>query len=195
MSTIKTDKIIPIGSTLSVEGATVFTAGISANSTMILGGGATLSSTLNVSGATTLTTATTGLITCATAPTAAGHLCNKTYVDDFNFTTGTYVVYALVLPTYGALPTASARGSYSPPYTTATTRGSGVQYTSPVGSTVLVQGICDRNSGLSVIVGGVEIRWAAAGNIGENFNFIVPPNTTYKVTAASGIGGWTEFIS
>lgn len=81
MSTIKTDKIIPVGSALTMEGAAVFTAGISANSTMILGGAATLSSTLNVSGATTLTTATTGLVTCSTAPSLAGHLCNKTYVD------------------------------------------------------------------------------------------------------------------
>ena len=38
MSTIKTDKIIPVGSALTVEGAAVFTAGVSANSTLSVGG-------------------------------------------------------------------------------------------------------------------------------------------------------------
>jgi len=38
MSTIKTDKIIPVGSALTVEGASVFTAGVSANSTLSVGG-------------------------------------------------------------------------------------------------------------------------------------------------------------
>lgn len=38
MSTIKTDKIIPVGSALTVEGAAVITAGISANSTLSVGG-------------------------------------------------------------------------------------------------------------------------------------------------------------
>ena len=38
MSTIKTDKIIPVGSALTVEGAAVITAGVSANSTLSVGG-------------------------------------------------------------------------------------------------------------------------------------------------------------
>ena len=57
MSTIKTDKIIPIGLTLTVEGSAVFTAGISANSTMSVGGaavfgaGISANSTMSVGGA------------------------------------------------------------------------------------------------------------------------------------------------
>ena len=61
MSTIKTDKIIPIGLTLTVEGSAVFTAGIIANSTMSVGGvavfgaGISANSTMSVGGAVTAT--------------------------------------------------------------------------------------------------------------------------------------------
>ena len=79
--------LLHVGGTATVSGNTTLNGTLnlagaaSLSSTLNVSGGVTLSSTLNVSGATTLTTATTGLITCATAPTAAGHLCNKTYVD------------------------------------------------------------------------------------------------------------------
>jgi len=125
MSTIQTDKIIPVGSALTVEGAAVFTAGISANSTMILGGAATLSSTLNVSGATTLTTATTGLVTCSTAPSLAGHLCNKTYVDGTSSktTSGYTKLPNGILIQWGVTPSIAIGGSlaitFSTPFSSA----------------------------------------------------------------------------
>lgn len=133
--------------------------------------------------------------TSTIAGSNAKTLVTKDYVDGLNFSTGTYVVYALVTPLYGTAPTATSRGSFSPAFTTTTTRGSGVEYTSPVDSTVMVSVVCDRNSGLLVVVGGQEIMFFAAGNIAETVTFIVPPNKTYKVTASSGIGGWTELIS
>lgn len=199
MSTIRADNISPVGSTLTL---TAPVAGLSVASGLTVGGiaffsgGVTFNSTSTFTGLVTLTGGATSsaVISCATAPTQGQHLANKTYVDGF-VGRGTYTVYSLASPVYGTAPTVSAAGSYSPAVTTTTTRGSAVTYTSPANSSVHVHTMVNRNSGITVNVGGINILYFSASNVGEYVNFIVPPNTTYSITAASGIGYWAEFIS
>lgn len=132
--------------------------------------------------------------TSTTSASDANTLTTKDYVNGF-VGRGAYTVYTLAGTVYGTAPTASAAGSYSPAVTTTTTRQTGTTYTSPANSSVHVHTMVNRNSGITVTVNGRNILYFSAANVGEYVNFIVPPNTTYSITAASGIGYWAEFIS
>lgn len=161
MSTLKTNRIEPVGSTagtVTVDGTMVFTQGAT------FPGGISVGQNAYFSGGVTFNAgaSSAAVISCATAPTQGQHLANKTYVDGQAIGVGqTWQDVKL-------------------------SRAANTVYTNTTGRPIMVSITCGSSQRLDpILVGGVDIgNIVSISTTTSCFSFIVPNNTTYQCGGA-----------